>query len=131
MSVGIKVYLCCGFADYQKSWRVLFELILGKTHIVWLHRKYYFSQHERKADCDNSVAPLTVTVIDDRGWCFYLPKKHEKHSHSEFLCPLNFTRENKIIFSKFGFFGAHRMISILTRFSLLKTICITRQYEKG
>lgn len=30
---------------------------------------------------------------------FYLPKKNEKHSHSEFVCPLNFTRDNKITLS--------------------------------
>lgn len=58
---------------------------------------------------------------------FYLLKKDEKHSHSEFVYPLNFTRDNKIILSKFEFFGAHRVILLLTRFSSLKAVCITRQ----
>lgn len=73
--MGTPVFLCCCFADCPKSWIVLFEWGLWKTATVWLHRNYYLSQHERKTDCDNSVAPLTVTVTDDRGWWFISPRK--------------------------------------------------------
>lgn len=62
-------------ADYPKSWIVLSEWVLWKSGIVWLHRKHYLSQHERKTDCDNSAAPLMVMVTDDRRWCFIYPRK--------------------------------------------------------
>jgi len=64
VSAGTTIYLCCCFADYWEMWTFLFEQLLCKTDLVWLCRKYYLSQHDRKTDCDNSLAPLEVMVTD-------------------------------------------------------------------
>lgn len=130
VSVGTRVNLCCSFPDYPKSWIVLFELVLWKTGVVWLHRIYYLSQHERKTDCDSSVAPLVATVADDRGWCFIYPRKMRNTSiqslYAHSIPPWFLTQYSVML----KFFSADHLICVLTSFYSLRTVCITRRYDK-
>lgn len=62
---------------------------------------------------------------------FYLPKEDEKYIHTEFVCPLSSSTDNKIIFRKIQVLQSSSLDLYINYLSPLKTICITRQYEEG